>query len=475
MELKSCTKTTDTTYELVFSVGSEIFKEELKKTYNKEKKRYRIDGFRPGKATQKMIEAQYGPFVFYESTVNNILSDNMPKALEESEIDKSKVLDVPDVDVTGNPIDFLIKGIEFKAVYTIMPEIEVSEYKGIKAPRKVKEVTDKDVEDMINASVEKDAEIVSASDRPVRLGDTVKIDFVGKKDGEAFDGGSSKDFELEIGSGQFIPGFEEQIIGHSVDETFDIEVTFPESYHSESLAGQLAVFTITLNEIYYKDYPELTDEYVSDHFESETVAEYKEKVRKRIEEQAENSADAEFENYVFEKVIENVSGEIPQILYDKRVNVLVRELDYRYRQIGSSLDAYLNYTGQEIEDLKVSFQKRAREEVKLRLALEKIAEIENLTVTDEEYEAELKSISESSNTSVEDVKKFISENDVRSEISTRKAYDFVKESAVVDNTIEVEEESQSEPDTADMLGYLDNLIDQADYESLEENKNEENE
>jgi trigger factor len=466
MELKSCAKTNDTTYELVFSVSGETFLEEIKKTYNKEKKRYRIDGFRPGKATQKMIESQYGQYVFYDSALNAILTNNLANALDASEIEKSKIIDAPDIDIVNEPESFATEGVTYKAVYTVMPEIEISEYKGIHAPRTVKEITEKDIEDMVNANLEKDAEMVSVSDREVRLGDTVKIDFVGKKDGVAFDGGTGNDFELEIGSGRFIPGFEDQVIGHSIDETFDIEVTFPENYPTENLAGQPATFTITLNEIYYKDYPTLTDEYVSDRFEMETAEEYKAKIRKDLEENAEKSADAEFENYMFERVIENVSGEIPQVLYDKRVNTLIRELDYKYRQFGSSLEAYLGYTNQDIEDLKANYQKRAREEVKLRLALEKIAALENLTVSDEEYEEEVKNIAETSKISVEDVKKFATESDIKSEIATRKAYDFVKENAVVDNTIEVETEDAANP--ADMLDYIDNLIDSTDYDVKEE-------
>jgi len=268
-----------------------------------------------------------------------------------------------------------------------------------------------------------------------QMDDEVIIDFEGFKDGVAFDGGKGEDFPLTLGSHQFIPGFEEQIVDHKTGEEFEIEVTFPEDYQMKELAGQKTTFKISLKEIKTQELPELDDEFIKDISEFETVDEYKADAKKKLEEAAQQKADAQFENYLYEKIIDSLEGEIPQCMFDQKVDREVSEFEARLAQNQMSLDLYFQYTGMDIEDLKATYKDRAEKEVKLRLALESIVAKENIEVEESEVEEGLAKLAENNNISVEDVKRFISIEDYRMDLRVSKAADLIKDSAVVDNSL----------------------------------------
>ena len=303
-------------------------------------------------------------------------------------------------------------GVVLKAVLTVKPEVNIADYKGIKASKIVKEITDADVNAQIDSMRARNARIVSVDDRPAQIGDEVVIDFEGFKDGEAFDGGKAEDFNLKLGSGQFIPGFEEAVAGHSVGESFEINVTFPENYQMAELAGQPAVFKINLKEINVQELPELDDDFVN----------------------AENRAAADFENEIFEKVIALLDAEIPECMYENRIDRFVSEFEQRLKMQGMELSLYLQYTGMDMDSFRESHRERAVNEVKLRLALEKIAELEGFEVSDEEIENGIADIAKSNNIDADTVKRIINIDDYKTDLLVEKAANFVKENAVVDNS-----------------------------------------
>ncbi|MBP0977598.1 MAG: trigger factor, partial [Oscillospiraceae bacterium] len=299
------------------------------------------------------------------------------------------------------------------------------------------------INDQIEAARKRQARIVTVEDRAAQLDDEVTIDFEGFKDGVAFDGGKGTDFPLTLGSGQFIPGFEDQVVGHKKGEDFEIEVTFPEDYQMKDLAGQKATFKITLKEIKAQELPEFDDEFVKDVSEFETVDEYKEDLKKKLEENATQKADAQFENYLFEQIIKNLEGEIPECMYDQRVEREISEFEARLAQNQMTLDLYFQYTGMDREDLKATYRDRAENEVKLRLALESIVAKEGLTVEDSEVEEGLAKLAENNHISVDDVKRFISVDDYKMDLLVSKAADLIKESAVVDNSLAEKKEEEA--------------------------------
>ena len=286
--------------------------------------------------------------------------------------------------------------------------------------------------------------LVTVEDRAAQLEDEVTIDFEGFKDGVAFDGGKGENYPLTLGSGQFIPGFEDQIVGHKTGEDFEIEVTFPEDYQMKDLAGQKTTFKVSLKEIKTQELPEFDDEFVKDISEFETVDEYKESVKKNLEEGAEKRAEAQFENYLFETIINSLEGEIPACMYEQRIDRDVAEFESRLAQNQMSLDLYFQYTGMDLEELRDSYRDRAVNEVKLRLALESIVAKENITVEDSEVEEGLAKIAENNNVSIEVVKRVFSEDDYRMDLQVTKAVDMIKENAVVDNSLAEKKEETAE-------------------------------
>lgn len=384
-----------------------------------------MPGFRKGKAPRKLIEKEYGEQVFFEDAVNLLYAPVVNGAVEESGLE---LVTRPEVEVTEISKE---NGVKLKATCITKPDVEVKDYKGIEVEKVVNPVTDEDINKQLDALREKNVTVETVDDRAAENGDDVVIDFEGFKDDVAFEGGKAEDFTLSLGSGQFIPGFEDQIVGHNAGEEFDINVTFPEEYQVKELAGAPAVFKIKLKSISKKVMPELDDDMVKDSTEFDTVDEYKADVKKKLEEANVKHADSEVEAKIFDKVIENMTAEIPQVMFDNRVNEMIGELEQRLAPQGISLDLYMQYTGQTIDTVKKAYAEQAEKQVKLRLALEKIVELENVEVTEDELKAEFDKLAEAYKLDVDQIKQFIHDDDLKKDIAVGKAVDLIKDAAVI--------------------------------------------
>lgn len=425
MSLKSANKVETNKTELEIEISAEAFEEAIEKAYQKAKKNITIQGFRKGKAPRKLIEREYGENVFYEDAVNLLYGPEVDAAINESGVE---LVARPEVEVTS--ID-KATGVALKVVCITKPEVEVKDYKGIEVEKTVNAVTDEDIDRECNKLRERNVRIITVDDRAAEMGDDVVIDFEGFKDDVAFEGGKAEDFNLSLGSGQFIPGFEEAIVGHNAGEQFDINVTFPEEYQVKELAGAPAVFKINLKAISKKELPELDDDMIKDATEFETVDEYKADVKKKLEEAAEKAADAQVENKLFDKVVENMTAEIPQVMFDNRVNEMINELAQRLQPQGITLDLYLQYTGQTMDTLRKAYMEQAEKQVKLRLALEQVVKNEGIEASEEEVNEEFNKLSETYKMDVEQIKNYIRAEDLAKDIAVGKAVDMIKEAAVI--------------------------------------------
>ena len=425
MSLKSTNKVETNKVELEIEISPEAFEEAIEKAYNKQKKNIQIRGFRKGKAPRKIIEKEYGEGVFYEDAVNELYGPEVDAAVKEAGLE---LVARPEGEVTSVDKE---NGVAIKVTCITRPEVEIDGYKGIEVEKTVNAVTDEEIDREVDKIREKNVRIITVDDRAAELGDDVVIDFEGFKDDVAFDGGKAEDFTLSLGSGQFIPGFEDAIVGHNAGEQFDISVTFPEDYQAEELAGAPVVFKINLKSISKKELPELDDEIVKDSTEFDTVDEYKADVKKKLEERAEKEADAIVEGKIFDTVVENLKGEIPEVMYDNRANEMVAELEQRLAPQGISLEMYLQYSGQTIDSIKKTYAEQAEKQVKLRLALEKVVELENIEVSDDELNAEFDKIAEQYKMPVDQIKLYIREEDLKKDVAVGKAVDLIKDSAKI--------------------------------------------
>lgn len=425
MSLKATNNVETNKYELEIEISAEDFEAAIEKAYLKARKNIAMPGFRKGKAPRKLIEKEYGEQVFFEDAVNLLYAPVVNGAVEESGLE---LVTRPEVEVTEISKE---NGVKLKATCITKPEVEVKDYKGIEVEKVVNPVTDEDINKQLDALREKNVTVETVDDRAAENGDDVVIDFEGFKDDVAFEGGKAEDFTLSLGSGQFIPGFEDQIVGHNAGEEFDIKVTFPEEYQVKELAGAPAVFKIKLKSISKKVMPELDDDMVKDSTEFDTVDEYKADVKKKLEEANEKHADSEVEAKIFDKVIENMTAEIPQVMFDNRVNEMISELEQRLAPQGISLDLYMQYTGQTIDTVKKAYAEQAEKQVKLRLALEKIVELENVEVTEDELKAEFDKLAEAYKLDVDQIKQFIHDDDLKKDIAVGKAVDLIKDAAVI--------------------------------------------
>lgn len=425
MSLKATNNVETNKYELEIEISAEDFEAAIEKAYLKARKNIAMPGFRKGKAPRKLIEKEYGEQVFFEDAVNLLYAPVVNGAVEESGLE---LVTRPEVEVTEISKE---NGVKLKATCITKPEVEVKDYKGIEVEKVVNPVTDEDINKQLDALREKNVTVETVDDRAAENGDDVVIDFEGFKDDVAFEGGKAEDFTLSLGSGQFILGFEDQIVGHNAGEDFDINVTFPEEYQVKELAGAPAVFKIKLKSISKKVMPELDDDMVKDSTEFDTVDEYKADVKKKLEEANEKHADSEVEAKIFDKVIENMTAEIPQVMFDNRVNEMIGELEQRLAPQGISLDLYMQYTGQTIDTVKKAYAEQAEKQVKLRLALEKIAKLENIEVTEDELKAEFDKLAEAYKLDVDQIKQFIHDDDLKKDIAVGKAVDLIKDAAVI--------------------------------------------
>jgi trigger factor len=430
MEVISNNKTGTNTVELEVKVGAEDFEKAIQESYLRRRKNIQIDGFRKGKATRKMIEAKYGETFFYESAINSIYQKAVADAIEDQKLD---AVDVPDTKVTDVSKE---NGVTFSITVTIKPEITIDGYKGISVEKPVKTITDEEVDAEVERIRDNNARIIDVDDRPAKLTDTVVFDFEGFVDGKSFDGGKAEKFNLELGSGRFIPGFEDQIVGKSIGEDFDVNVTFPEDYSAKELAGQPAVFKCKIHEIKGKELADLDDEFAKDVSEFDTLDEYKADLKNKLQERADQRADSELDNKISEKLAELVEGEIPEAMTENRINDMLREWEYRNRYAGVTIKDYLQYTGLTMEKFRETFREPAATQVKLRLGLEKIAELENITISDEELEKHYEELAEQHKQTVERVKELIPANNLSLDVKVEKAFDFVKDNADIKVTEE---------------------------------------
>ncbi|MBQ8349809.1 MAG: trigger factor [Ruminococcus sp.] len=438
MSLKSSTKTDVNTTELVLTIDAETFEAAVEQEYQRQKKNIQIKGFRKGKVSRKLAEKEFGEGAFYEGAVNALIGPEIDAAVRETGL---VLVDRPNVEVTTLDKN---EGVEFKAVCITKPEIEIADYKGIKAAKKVQEITEEDIDKQIEMIRKKNARIVSVDDRAAQLDDEVIIDFEGFFGDEAFEGGKGEDHPLRLGSGQFIPGFEDQIVGHNIGDEFDVVVTFPEDYQMTDYAGKEATFKTKLKAISYEELPEINDDLIKDATEFDSVEEYRKDIREKLEESAVNQAETSFENSIMNALIEKVDSPIPNCMYEQRIDALMRSFDQQLRQQGMDMNLYFQYTGMDADSFRDTYRERAESEVKLRLALEKIAELENIEVSEEEINAGLAEIAAANNMDVEMVKRFIPVGDYTTDLKVQKAVELVKENAVVDNSVAAEEASDAE-------------------------------
>ena len=429
MSLKSSNKTDVNTTELVISIDAAAFEAAVEKEYQRQKKNIQIKGFRKGKVSRKLAEREFGEGAFYEGAINSLLGPEIDAAVKETGL---VLVDRPNVEVTSIDKE---TGVELKAVCVTKPEIEISDYKGIEAPKEVKEITDEDIEKQIEIIRKKNARIVSVDDRAAQMDDEVVIDFEGFFGDEAFEGGKGEDHPLRLGSGQFIPGFEDQIVGHNIGDEFDVNVTFPEDYQMSDYAGKEATFKCKLKSISYEELPEINDDLVKDATEFDTVAEYKDDIKTKLEEAAVSQADSAFENAVMTALIEKVDAPIPNCMYEQRIDALMRSFEQQLAQQGMDIKLYFQYTGMDMDSFRETYRDRAVSEVKLRLALEKIADLENIEISEEELNNGLGEIAAANNIDVETVKHFIPLDEYTTDLRVQKAVELVKENAVVDNTV----------------------------------------
>lgn len=424
MEIISNNKTAVNTVEVEFKNSVDEFENALQAAYLKKRKNITIPGFRKGKATRKMIETQYGEGVFYDEAVNTLYRENIDKVITEAGLE---VVDMPNIEVTKVEKE---EGVTFKAVFTTKPEVNISDYKGIKATKIVNNVTDEDVDKELENRRNRNARIIEVSDRAAEKGDTVVFDFEGFVDGKAFEGGKAAKYPLELGSGQFIPGFEDQIIGKNINEEFEVNVKFPADYAAEELRDKDAAFKCIIHEIKGKELPVLDDEFAKDN-DFDTLDDFKADIRKKLQEQAESYADAKVENDLNEAIIAKLEGEIPDIMYEHRIDEMVRDWEFRNRYQGVTVQDFLKYTGQTMEQFRGNFRDPAEKQIKLRLALEKIAELENIQVSDEDIEEEYKRLADEHKMEVEKVKKIIDQKSISEDIKVEKAFKVVKDSAEI--------------------------------------------
>lgn len=402
-----------------FSVSAEEFDKAVNKAYKKNVGRINVQGFRRGKAPRAIIERYYGKEIFYEDAVNIVLPDAYDKAIEENNIE---AVAQPEIDVKEISAE---TGVVFTAKVTVKPEFELGTYKGVEVAKVTHRTTEKEINAEIERVRERNSRLVAVEDRAAELNDTVNIDYEGFTGGKAFDGGKGEGFDLTLGSGQFIPGFEDQLVGKNAGEEVEVNVTFPTEYHSEELKGKEAVFKVKINEIKVKELPELDDEFAKDISEFDTFDEYKADVTKKLKEANKAKSKQEFENKVIDKVVENTEINIPDAMIEASVENSVRDFATQLSYQGLDFNQYMKYTGATVDTLKDQFRPDAAKKVKTSLVLEKIAKTENIEATDEEVEEVYKTYAEQSKMPVEDVKKYINADEIRENKMIEKTVEFL--------------------------------------------------
>ena len=406
-------------YVIEFSIDKEVYAKAELEAYKKNVKSMNVPGFRKGKAPMHVVKTFYGKEVFFEDAINACIPEAFEAAITEA-----------GYDIVGNPKFDLVSmdgDIVLKAEGFVKPEVTIENYKGIEVKKKAVRITKEAINEEIDKARDRNARFVQESDEAIKDGDTVTLDFEGFVDGVAFDGGKGENYELKIGSGSFIPGFEAQIVGQKIGEKFDVNVTFPEDYNAKDLAGKAATFKCEVKSL--KQLPELDDEFVKDVSEFDTVDEYKADIKSKLTERAKAEAEREVENTLAEKLMELLVAEIPEPMFEAETENYLRDYDTRLRSSGLDLKTYMQYTGLTLDAIRAQLRPQAEKQVKIRLALEKIAVLENLDATEDEINEEYAKIGAAYNVETEEVKKMIAAEDIKADLLTSKAMTLVKENA----------------------------------------------
>lgn len=424
MSLKSVNKPETNVVEIEFTADKAAFDAACDRAYKKNVGSITVPGFRKGKAPKHIIEKMYGKGVFYDDALNDIAPTAYSEAMKDQEF---KIVSQPEFDVVS--IDD--EGVTFKAKFYVKPEVEIADYLGIPVTKTIREASDADADAEIEQTRQRNSRQVEITDRAAQNGDITVIDFDGYVDDKQFEGGKAEKYNLTLGSGQFIPGFEEQIVGKNIGDEFDVNVTFPAEYHAAELAGKPAVFKVKLHEIKFNELPELDDEFAKDVSEFDTFAEYKADVKAKIQDRYNQTADGEVEEQLINALIEKLNAEIPEPMFAAETENFVRDFDNRLRMQGLDLKTYFKYTGLDLDALRKQMRPQAERQVKTRLALEKIVELEGIKPTDDEISEEFDRISKAYNMELDKVKEMVDAAMVSEDVAVKKAVDLVKEKAVV--------------------------------------------
>ena len=410
--------------EIQLGIDKTALDEQVKVVYKKQVVNMNVPGFRKGKAPLSMLKKMYGESIFVDEALNDLIPAAYEDAYKEADIEavSAPTFDVVSLDDNGVVV--------LKAVVDLKPVPKIGEYKGLAVEREIAPVTDEEVDADIATAQKRNARSIEVTDRAAQMGDTANIDYEGFCDGVAFEGGKDNGHDLKLGSGQFIPGFEEGVVGKNIGEEFDVNVTFPEQYHSEELAGKAVVFKCKLNSLTTEELPELDDEFAKDN-SFDTFAEYKADVRKKLEDRATANADRSVEGKLNDMILDILEVEVPESMYQTEMENQVRDYDMQLRQNGLDLNTYFKYTGQNLDQLRENFRPRAERAVKTRLALEAIVTAESITATEDEINDEYKKIADMYQIDVENVKAAIDAKDLSGDICVRKAFQLVKDNAVV--------------------------------------------
>ena len=425
--------------EISLQATKEEFNQALKKAFAKNKNKFQVPGFRKGKVPYALAVQYYGEGVLYEDAIEEIANAAYPEAIKEHDL---KVVSRPDLDVD----EINDEGMKYKIIVTVKPEFTLGKYEGVEAVYYEREVNDESVDEELQRMLKRNSSLEEVTDRPAQEGDTAVIDYEGFKDGVAFDGGKGENYSLKLGSHSFIPGFEEQVIGHNAGEEFSIEVKFPEDYHAEELKGADAVFNVKIHTIKAEILPELDDEFAKDVSEFDTLDELKADIRAKQKEAAEKDAKAAFENEVVRVVSENTEIEIPDVMVENELDNMVQDQAARMQQSGIALDMYLQYLGQDIQQFKESMRPMARVRVKNNLVIEKITEELKPEVSDEEYENEISEMAKAYNMDAEEIKNALGDTSeyIKDSIKARKTVEFLTEKAIKTEPKKDEAEDKTE-------------------------------
>ena len=436
MKVKSFEKPENKAAELTVEISVEEFEKAVNEAFAKNKGKISVPGFRKGHAPRKMLEKMYGDNVFYDDAIEILYPQAFDYAYDQ---EKFQIVGQPGIRDVRYPEE---GGAEIVFHFWLHPTIKVEGYKGLSAPKQTVRVLKKDVDDEVERVAERNAREQKV-DREAKNGDIVNIDFVGKVDGKTFEGGSAEHYDLTLGSGMFIPGFEDQVVGLKAGEKREVHVTFPEQY-TEDLAGKAAAFTVTVNEVKERIKPEIDDEFAKDVSEFDTLEEYKNSVKEKLTEDRKAAAQEQFENDILEKVTGLVEGFIPEVMYDERVETMINNYDYRLQEQGVNITSYLEMLGMTMDQFATSLRPTAIRDVKLDLAFESIAQQENITVTDEEISAEFDRLAELYGAKAEDLRKSLGEDAARRQLTIKKAHELVIDAAVVEKKAAKKDEDKEE-------------------------------